>query len=149
MRTLRVETKMLGVVNAESTKPNAFTVEDEELLTIIAGQLATAIQRLRTVQAERFQTQQLERSNSLIRALAQVNARAAVAADPQGVLQTLGNELAVLGLRCAIALFKRGWRAGHSSVCFSVKPAYPGIGPHRPYQNTGLYPSQCETFARF
>jgi diguanylate cyclase (GGDEF)-like protein len=101
---LIVETKMLGVVNAESTQINAFTSEDEELLTIIAGQLATAIQRLRTVLAERHQTQQLERSNSLIRALAQVNARAAVAADPDGVLQTMGNELAKLGLRCAIAI---------------------------------------------
>ena len=35
---------------------NAFTGEDEELLTIIAGQLATTIQRLRIVQAERNQT---------------------------------------------------------------------------------------------
>ncbi|MGD0751035.1 MAG: GAF domain-containing protein, partial [Anaerolineales bacterium] len=101
---LILESKMLGVVNAESTYTNAFTSQDEELLTIIAGQLATAIQRLRTVLAEHYQTQQLERSNSLIRALAQVNARAAVAADPDGVLQTLGNELAKLGLRCAIAL---------------------------------------------
>jgi len=101
---LKVESKLLGVVNAESTKLNGFTVEDEELLTIIAGQLATAIQRLRTVQAEHYQTQQLERSNSLIRALAQVNARAAVAADMDGILQTLGIELAKLGLGCAIAL---------------------------------------------
>jgi len=105
---LKVETKLLGVVNVESTKTSAFTIEDEELLTIIAGQLATAIQRLRTVQAERFQTQLLERSNSLIRALAQVNARAAVAADPDGILQTLGNELCSLGLRCAIALSTDG-----------------------------------------
>jgi diguanylate cyclase (GGDEF)-like protein len=105
---LIVESKILGVVNAEGTQANAFTGEDEELLTIIAGQLATAIQRLRTVQAERYQTRQLERSNSLIRALAQVNARAAVAADPDGVLQTLGNELAKLGLRCAIALGDAG-----------------------------------------
>jgi len=101
---LMVESKIVGVVNAESTQTNAFTGEDEELLTIIAGQLATTIQRLRTVQAERYQTQKLERSNSLIRALGQVNARAAVASDPDSVLQTLGNELAKLGLRCAIAL---------------------------------------------
>jgi diguanylate cyclase (GGDEF)-like protein len=101
---LKVEEKLLGVVNAESTKANAFTTEDEELLTIIAGQLAMAIQRLRTVQAERYQTVQLARSNSLIRALAQVNARAAAAADPDGVLQTLGGELGRLGLRCAVAL---------------------------------------------
>ena len=63
---LKVGEKLLGVVNVESTKAGAFTTEDEELLTIIAGQLATAIQRLRTVQAEHYQTQQLERSNSLI-----------------------------------------------------------------------------------
>jgi diguanylate cyclase (GGDEF)-like protein len=73
-------------------------------LTIIAGQLATAIQRLRTVRAERYQTQQLERSNSLIQALAQVSARTAAASDPEGVLQTLGSELAELGLRCVVAL---------------------------------------------
>jgi diguanylate cyclase (GGDEF)-like protein len=101
---LKVESRMLGAVNAESTKANAFTAEDEELLTIIAGQLATAIQRLRTVQAERYQTQQLARSNSLIRALAQVNTRTAAAADPDAVLQTLGYELAKIELGCAIAL---------------------------------------------
>ncbi len=101
---LKVGTKTAGVVNAESKQLNGFTEEDEELLTIIAGQLATAIQRLRTVQAQHYQTLQLERSNSLIRALAQVNARAAIAAEAEGVLNTLGNELGKLGLRCAIAL---------------------------------------------
>ena len=101
---LKVEEKLLGVVNAENAKVSAFTTEDEELLTIMAGQLATAIQRIRTVQAEHFQTQQLERSNSLIRALSQVNTRAATAADLMGVLSTLGSELNKLGLRCAVAL---------------------------------------------
>ena len=105
---LKVESKMYGVVNVESTQANAFTVEDEQLLTIIAGQLATAMQRLRTVLVERYQTQQLERANSLIRVLVQVNAHAAVASDPDGVLQTLGKELARLGLRCAITLSDAG-----------------------------------------
>jgi diguanylate cyclase (GGDEF)-like protein len=101
---LKVEEKLIGVVNAESTKISTFTKEDEELLTIIAGQLATAIQRLRIVHAERYQTRQLERSNSLIRALSQVNARSAAAADLDGILQTLGIELNKLGMRCAVAL---------------------------------------------
>jgi diguanylate cyclase (GGDEF)-like protein len=101
---LKVEDELLGVINAESNKFNAFTREDEELLTIIAGQLAMAIQRLRAAQAEHHQTQQLERSESLIRALAQVNARAAAASDPDGVMQTLGNELSNLGMRCMVAL---------------------------------------------
>ena len=105
---LKVESKMYGVVNVESTLANAFTFEDEQLLTIIAGQLATAMQRLRTVLVERYQTQQLERANSLIRVLVQVNAHAAVASDPDGVLQTLGKELARLGLRCAITLSDTG-----------------------------------------
>ena len=105
---LKVESKMYGVVNVESTQANAFTFEDEQLLTIIAGQLASAMQRLRTVLVERYQTQQLERANSLIRVLVQVNAHAAVASDPDGVLQTLGKELARLGLRCAITLSDAG-----------------------------------------
>jgi diguanylate cyclase (GGDEF)-like protein len=101
---LRVEDQLLGVVNAESSRPHAFTQEDEELLTIIAGQLATAIQRLRAARAEHHQTEQLERSSSMIKALAQVNARAAAAADPDGVMQALGIELARLQLNCLIAL---------------------------------------------
>jgi eukaryotic-like serine/threonine-protein kinase len=105
---LMVESQILGVINAESTRSSAFTNEDEQLLIIIASQLATAIQRLRMFQAERYQTQHLERSNSLIRALAQVNADAAVAVNPDIVLQTLGNELTKLGLRCAIELSDTG-----------------------------------------
>lgn len=101
---LKVEETLIGVVNAESTRSHAFTQEDEELLTIIAGQLATAIQRLRAARAEQYQTEQLARSNSMIQALAQVNARAASATDPDSVMQTLGFELARLKLNCLIAL---------------------------------------------
>jgi diguanylate cyclase (GGDEF)-like protein len=105
---LRAEDKLLGVIHLESTVPNAFNREDAELLTIIAGQMAMAIQGLRAAQAEHHQTQQLERANALIRALAQVNARASAAADLDNVLQTLGNELSKLGLRCVAALSDTG-----------------------------------------
>jgi diguanylate cyclase (GGDEF)-like protein len=101
---LKVEDKLLGVINVESARANAFISDDEELLTIIAGQLAMAIQGLRATQAEHHQTQQLERSNSLIRALAQVNARASAASDLDSVMQTLGSELSSLELRCVAAL---------------------------------------------
>ncbi len=94
----------MGVVNAESMKANAFSQEDEEFLAIIASQMATGIQWLRADQAERHQTRQLERSNSLIRALAQMNTQASAASDPEGVMQILGSELAKLGLRCLAAL---------------------------------------------
>lgn len=101
---LKVEEQVIGVVNAESETVNAFSEQDEALLTILAGQLSTAIQRLRTAKAEHNQAKQLSRSNALIRALAQLGARAAAVTDPDGVMQTLGNELAKLGLRCLIAL---------------------------------------------
>ena len=101
---LKVEEHVIGVINVENSRINAFTEEDEELLDIIAGQLSTAIQRLRTEQAELVKTEQLKRSNSLIRALSQVNARAAVVADLDGVIQTLGSELSILGMRCMVAL---------------------------------------------
>lgn len=101
---LKVEGQVIGIVNAESETVNAFSEQDEALLAILAGQLSTAIQRLRTARAEHNQAKQLSRSNALIRALAQLGARAAAVTDPDGVMQTLGNELAKLGLRCLIAL---------------------------------------------
>jgi diguanylate cyclase (GGDEF)-like protein len=99
-----VEDQVIGVINAESETVGAFSEQDEALLTILAGQLSTAIQRLRTARAEQNQSKQLSRSNALIRALAQLGAQAAAAPDPDGVMATLGNELAKLGLRCLIAL---------------------------------------------
>jgi diguanylate cyclase (GGDEF)-like protein len=102
---MKIEDQVLGVLNAESHSLNAFSEQDEELLSILAGQLATAVQRLRTVKAEHHQTEQLGRANALIRALAQLGARASAAVDPDGVMQTLGSELTKLGgMSCLIAL---------------------------------------------
>ncbi|MDQ7029233.1 MAG: GAF domain-containing protein [Ardenticatenia bacterium] len=56
---LRAGNRVLGVINAESVRVNAFTEEDERLLITFAGQLATAIERLRSQEAERRRTQQL------------------------------------------------------------------------------------------
>lgn len=47
--------RVIGVINAESSKLGFFTAEDERLLVTIAGQLATAIERLRKEHAEREQ----------------------------------------------------------------------------------------------
>jgi PAS domain S-box-containing protein/putative nucleotidyltransferase with HDIG domain len=44
---LRVGTRILGVLDAESAQPGAFTERDLETLTTLAGLLATAIGRLR------------------------------------------------------------------------------------------------------
>jgi diguanylate cyclase (GGDEF)-like protein len=101
---LKLEERVIGVVNAESARLNAFTQRDEDLLTIIAGQLATAIERLRTADAQYRQTTQLARSNAMVKVLAQVGSRASIATNPEGVMHSLGNELSLLGLMCLIAL---------------------------------------------
>jgi diguanylate cyclase (GGDEF)-like protein len=101
---LFVEGKVIGVVNSESARLNAFSQRDEELLGIIAAQLTTTMQRLRAIDAQRKQNTHLERSNAMIKVLAQVGSRASSAVNPEGVMQSLGKELSVLGLFCLIAL---------------------------------------------
>lgn len=101
---LKLEGRVIGVVNAESSRLNAFTQRDEDLLSVIAGQFSTAIEHLRAAQAQASQNVLLTRSNDLIRVLAQVGSKASIASNPEGVMHTLGTELSQLGLICLIAL---------------------------------------------
>jgi PAS domain S-box-containing protein len=52
--------RILGVINAESLKINMFTEDDERLLVTIAGTLATAIEKLRLLEAEKKRRQEAE-----------------------------------------------------------------------------------------
>ena len=61
--------RILGVINAESARAEAFSLEDEQLLGTLAGQLATAIEQLRATAAEHRWLAQLSHSNELISAL--------------------------------------------------------------------------------
>ncbi len=56
---LKIGGRVLGVVNAESYEYNAFTEADERLLATFAGQLATAIDRLRGLEAAQTRAQQM------------------------------------------------------------------------------------------
>jgi PAS domain S-box-containing protein len=56
---LKTSERVIGVINAESTQLNAFDDSDERLLTILAGQLASTIERLRTGVAEQLRVQEL------------------------------------------------------------------------------------------
>lgn len=56
---LRVEERSIGVLNLESPQMNAFSDADERLLTIVAGQLATALAQLRSAAVERQRARQL------------------------------------------------------------------------------------------
>jgi len=105
---LKIGGQVIGVINAESAKRNAFTPADERLLTTLASQLAIGIERLQAVDKIYQQAATLARSNALISALAQVAARIETESDPDGVLLTLGEEVKKLGLTCLIALFVPG-----------------------------------------
>ena len=52
---MKIGERILGVINAESSEVGHFTIDDERLMLTIAGQVATAIDRLRTDRAERDQ----------------------------------------------------------------------------------------------
>ncbi|MBI3764193.1 MAG: GAF domain-containing protein [Chloroflexi bacterium] len=52
--------RVLGVLNAESARFNAFAEADRRLLSTVAGQLATAIEKLRLFETERQQRQLAE-----------------------------------------------------------------------------------------
>jgi putative methionine-R-sulfoxide reductase with GAF domain len=47
---IKFKDQILGVINAESTKRDAFTEEDERLLITLAGQIATAMEQIRRAQ---------------------------------------------------------------------------------------------------
>lgn len=57
---LKVNGRVIGVINTESREPDAFAPEDLRLLTTFAGQLATAIERIRLMETERRQRQEAE-----------------------------------------------------------------------------------------
>jgi diguanylate cyclase (GGDEF)-like protein len=101
---IKLRERVLGVVNAESTKRNAFTVDDERLLVTLAGQLATAIEQLRKTQNERRMLDLLTHSNDLIYSIAQITTQIEKALTMDKIIQTLGQELNNIGLTCIMAV---------------------------------------------
>lgn len=57
---LKAGDRVFGVINAESAELDAFTETDERLLSTLAGQLATAVDRLRADAAMRRRAKQLD-----------------------------------------------------------------------------------------
>ena len=101
---IKFKERILGVINAESTKRNAFTADDERLLTTLAGQLATAIEQSRKAQAEHNLVDQLAHSNALIYAIAEITTQIERALTVNEIIETLGKELRKLDLTCIMAI---------------------------------------------
>lgn len=61
--------QVIGVINVESTDVDAFSETDERLLNTIAGNLATAIEKLRLLESEQRRRQEAELLREAIEAL--------------------------------------------------------------------------------
>jgi len=101
---IKIRERVLGVINAESIKGDAFSADDERLLVTLAGQLATAIEQLRKAQNERKWLDQLAHSNDLIYSIAQITTWIERALTTDEIIKTLGDELHNIGLTCIMAL---------------------------------------------
>jgi len=104
---IKFKERVLGVINAESTKLDAFTEDDERLLVTLAGQIAIAMEQLRKAQAERKWLDQLAHSNDLIYALAQITTHIEKAFNIDDIIQNLGRELSKIDLTCILAVYDK------------------------------------------
>jgi len=104
---IKFKERILGVINAESTKKDAFTTDDERLLITLAGQIATALEQIRKAQAERKWLDQLAHSNDLIYALAQITTHIEKAFSIDDIIRNLGKELSKIDLTCIMAVYDR------------------------------------------
>lgn len=104
---LSFKDRILGVINAESTKLNAFSQDDENLLSTLAGQLATALEYLRSRQAERHWMSRLAHSNDLASAFSHVIAEIEKPLSAGEIIAVLEDELQKMGLKCLPAFYFR------------------------------------------
>ena len=104
---IKFKERILGVINAESTKRDAFTEDDERLLITLAGQIATALEQMRKAQAERKWLDQLAHANDLIYALAQITTHIEKAFDIEDIIRNLGTELSKIDLTCIMAAYDK------------------------------------------
>ena len=104
---IKLKEHILGVINAESTKRDAFTLDDERLLITLAGQLATALEQIRKAQMERKWLDQLAHSNELIYALAQITTHIEKAFNIDDIIYNLGMELNKINLNCIMAVYDK------------------------------------------
>ncbi len=86
------------MINTESTQLNAFTDSDERLLTILAGQMASTIERLRAGAAEQHRAQELQ---AIIRISQEINSLL----DLQQVLNSIVRYAAEISNSSASGLF--------------------------------------------
>jgi PAS domain S-box-containing protein len=96
----------LGTLALYTLAPRDYSDELLNLLVAVGSQLGVAIERANLYEIQRRRTDQLTRSSALITALSRVTARLQKTVDPYSVIETLGAELKVIGVRCFVFLLK-------------------------------------------
>ncbi len=137
---LKVGEEILGVINAESSKLNFFDTNDERLLLTIAGQTATALEKIRLLETEkkrrRFAEKLQESSTVLTTVLDKEKAISlilkelsdVVSFDSASVQLLSGNYLKIVGGRGDLVLIKEKDR----------RIPYPGDNPNTEVIQTKL-----------
>jgi GAF domain-containing protein len=64
---LKVGRRVIGVLNVESDRQDAFSAKDERLLTTLAGQLATAIEKVRLLEQAQQEIKERKRAEMALR----------------------------------------------------------------------------------
>ena len=100
--------EVLGVINAESDKLDAFSKKDETFLTTVAHQLATAFARIRVAAEQLRKAEEIEHSNQLIHALSKIATRMETSSQPDEIMTILGEQLIPLGWNTLITLLVPG-----------------------------------------
>ena len=90
--------RLIGVMNVEKVEANAFSLADERLLTAVAGELGTAIEKIRLLEAEQNRRRELE---ALTRVSAAVREAETMDELLPLVLENIGEVLDVQGAAIA------------------------------------------------
>jgi GAF domain-containing protein len=103
---LIVKDRVIGVLNLtkfEGTE-HPFTPSDRDLISVLAGQVAVAIENARLFKQQRAITEQLTRANANLQALQQAATATTSRLSPQRVLQTILDGCAAVMENATIAL---------------------------------------------
>ncbi len=137
---LKMGKETLGVINAESSKLNFFDTDDERLLLTIAGQTATALEKIRLLETEKKRRQvaeKLQKSSAVLTTILDEDKAInlilkelsdVISFDSASVQLLSGNYLRIVGGRGDLVLKKEKNR----------RFLYPGENPNTKVIQTGL-----------
>jgi signal transduction histidine kinase/CheY-like chemotaxis protein/HPt (histidine-containing phosphotransfer) domain-containing protein len=119
---LRIGGNVLGVISAESKKPNGFNQDDFEVLTAAAQQAGLAIEKARLLASERRRADELD---ALHTTMADITAELELSALLKAILQRASSLLNVTGGE--LGLYEESSREIEIVVCHNMDKDYTGI----------------------